>query len=55
MMIIDKIAKVGFILNMSHTHIMAPINDRYHLDLKEGRYAGSAAKCSRKDIRQIAP
>ena len=51
----DKNAYGVFILNISHTERIAPIKEIYHLDLNTGLYDGSPEKCSKNEIKQIAP
>src|SRR5210317_820695 len=55
MISIDIAAYWAVILNISQKENRAPTSDVCQLDLKVGRYAGSAAKCSRKEMRHIAP
>ena len=42
-------------MNINHIDRTAPNKEMYHLDLNAGRYEGSPEKCSKNDIKQIAP
>ena len=55
MMIIERKANKVSILNINQIDNVAPSRDIYHLDLNTGRYDGSPEKCSKKEIKQIAP
>ena len=44
-----------FIENIKNIQNRNPVKLTYHLDLKEGLQEGSAAKCSKNEIKQMAP
>ncbi len=54
-MAMDAAAYPVFILNISHTLITKPSNEKYQRDLNEGRYDGSAPKWFRNEIRLSDP
>lgn len=51
----EAMAYGALILNIAHIAIRNPKSDRYHLDLKDGRYEGEDPKWFRNDIRQRDP
>ena len=52
---IASTAYTGCILYIMKNDASAPRSDRYHLDLKVGRYDGLPAKCSKKLMAQSVP